>query len=49
MDLMELWGAYCARQGLSFETFCAGCDAMCADRELWQRRGFRELWEHVSR
>lgn len=44
---MELWAKYCAREGLDFGAFCAGCDFMLSDPELWERRGFSALRDAV--
>ena len=39
--MMELWAAYCAREGLDFKVFSAGCDLLLGeDGALWADRGF---------
>jgi hypothetical protein len=46
--VIELWAAFCADQDISFEMFCAGCDALLEDSELWARRGFAALRDHAN-
>lgn len=41
--MIEAWGKFCAMEGLSFEAFCAGCDLLLEDREIWCDRGFAAL------
>lgn len=51
--MMEAWGRYCAREGLSFEAFSVGLDIMFTDVERWADRGFSALrdaaWQSLQR
>lgn len=45
--ILDMWAAFCGREGLDFQFFCAGADAITADRDLWTDRGFAVLRDFV--